>query len=221
METDREEEGLLPRVVLIQELNCFVRVHDVGRSLADWHRTKDVRALAQSLDHFGRGRVVAVVVVVSRHGPEIGLAVLLLGALGWGMPHVFRSRLGRIRRIDLAVVARFMPDLADLGTGVAVLLEMLRQGRVAFRRHEPGLVVEHAGGRGHEAAEDRTARGIAQGKVAVSAVEANAARREPIQVRGLRHWIVIATDAAVEVIYDHEEHVGARLRGECRLKKAE
>ena len=208
LETDSEKKGLRGSVVAFEKTDRRIRDRDVRCAFADRDGAEVVCAAAQGLDHLRGGRVVAVVVVVFREGPEVRLGALLLGALGRGEPCVFAARLRRICGVDLAVVARLVPDLAELGAGVTVLLEMLRQGWMALGRGEPGLVVKHAGGGGILAAEDGAARGIAERVVAVSTIKADATGGEAVEVRCLRHRITVGGDAAIEVIDDDEEDVG-------------
>ena len=80
---------------------------------------------------------------------------------------------------------------------------------------KPSVVVEHSGGQGVTAGEDRGARGVAERILAIGEVEANALGCETVDVRGTCDRVAIASDAAIEVIDGDEEDVGpGLLRGE-------
>jgi anti-sigma factor RsiW len=57
-------------------------------------------------------------------------------------------------------------------------------------------------------------RRIAEGILAIGAVEADAARRQAIDVWSAHHWVAIAADAIVEIVGGDEGHIQlARSRG--------
>jgi hypothetical protein len=73
-------------------------------------------------------------------------------------------------------------------------------------------------------AHERGSRWVAEGLLAKIAREHRAAGGKPIEVRRLRHWIAVATEAVVEVVEDHEEDVGfllGRVSGMQDRKRSE
>ena len=102
-------------------------------------------------------------------------------------------------------------NLAERKADVAVLLEGLRQRhhirvQVAEMRGE----IKHTQGRRAQAGEQRRPRGIAQGLLAVGAVEAQSLGGQPVDVRRLDQRMTIAAQFRPQIVHRQEENIVGR-----------
>ena len=109
-----------------------------------------------------------------------------------------------------------MEDLAEQLHLIAVLAEVFGQrDPIPSQEGRPGEI-DRLSGRRIAAQQERDAAGVAQGKLAIGPLEADAAAGQAVQVGCLHQWIAVAVDAAVQVVHGDEEYIGPTLGG-CRL----
>jgi hypothetical protein len=155
----------------------------------------------------GQPRELDAILQVLSDGP-----LLLLGGFVLFVSRVFDGILldaGVFRNVPGdGVLKAAVGDLADAGGEVAMVSEMLRKeyyvSKVSARR---GVVIEDAGDVRAAAAEQRRARWIAQGILAIGAVEANTARGQAIDVGCVHDGVAITTDAIVEIVGGDEQDI--------------
>ena len=105
-----------------------------------------------------------------------------------------------------------MENLADASDEVAVVLEKLRQGYdVRKMPAKVSLEIEYFRGIRAKTRQQRDAARTAERKLIVSAIKANAASREPIDVRGLGERVPVTTEGIVQVIHCDEKDIGFAL----------
>ena len=106
-----------------------------------------------------------------------------------------------------------MEYLAEQLHLIAVLAEVFGQrDPIASQEGWPGEI-DRFGSRRITAQQERDATGIAQRKLTVGPLEADAVAGQAVQVRRLHQRIAVAVNAAVQVVHGDEEHIGPALRG--------
>jgi len=102
-------------------------------------------------------------------------------------------------------------DFAGSGREIAVLLkESRKENGIRQRLASKYILLDNAGAVGTIAAEERGATGIAEGVLAVRAVEANAASGETVNVWRVNQRLAVAIQIGIQVIDDDPEDVVAR-----------
>ena len=131
-----------------------------------------------------------------------------------------RGRIVQAARADLSGIAVVI-DLADARREVSVALEHLRQRlHVGQYRAEIGLQIVDARRVGPQSGQQRHAARTAQRKLVVRAIEAHAARGEPIEVRRLHHRMAERPHVVVQIVGHDDEHVRAARRAVERAPAA-
>jgi hypothetical protein len=113
------------------------------------------------------------------------------------------------------ILVAAVSDLADARREVSMVSEMLRKENDISKISPRGrVVIEDGGDVRSAAAEQRSARRIAEGILAIRAVEANTARCQAIDVGRVYDGVAITADAIVEVVGGDEQDIQfARSRG--------
>jgi hypothetical protein len=105
-------------------------------------------------------------------------------------------------------------DLTDPGGEIAVLAKPLRQGhdfREFFAKRFTIVIADKPGLPGIESSQHGGPAGSATRQLAISAVEADAVRRESIHVRRAGHRVAIASQPGVEVVGEEQDDIGLLL----------
>lgn len=99
--------------------------------------------------------------------------------------------------------------------------ELRQQDDLGMPPAHRNLVAEDAGGIRPKPREERRAARIANRVLAMRAIEAHPARREPVEVRRFDLRVAVAAEARAQIVSDDEEDVeGASRRGGGRTERA-
>ncbi len=184
-----------------------VRLVEAGRD-----EERAVAVLFEEAGHASGSAAVGLVLVAvggGRPGPRRRSSLLPLLFRG-GLPGLVPRQVGRVLgQVPLELLFEgAMVDLAHPGREVAVGVEVLLQ------RHRPREalawrleVVEHPRALRTPAGEERRTRRAAGGDLAVGAVEAPTLASQAVD-GGRLDGRAVATDASVQVVRHHQEHVG-------------
>ena len=150
-------------------------------------------------------------------GHNLGFATCLPERVFDGSPSrgALRDPMGN--GVGAAVFQAAVPDFAERSGDVAVVFEVLREGDdIGQDAAEVVFEIVNFGGVGTAAEEQGSARGAADGLLAIGAREAEGSRGEPVNIGRDGEGVAVAADGGFQVVDGDEEDVefAAGLLGE-------
>jgi len=219
VEPHAQEERLARRRPTLQQSHCLIGAAHVGgplvrprvclrrRLCAVTNRAEHVRACPQVCDPLRRRRRKRSVGLPSRQiSKHLAVAILL-----------FHHRLLAAGPRSWFRVVEDLPQQLDF---VTALTEMLRQRDPIAIQQRRSCEIDGLGGRWIPPQQQRDPGRIAERKLAVGTIEADASACQAVQVRCSGHGVAVAADTAIEIVDGNEQHVRPSDRF-CRIRRSE